>query len=93
MPALNFQKQFVPLIESGEKRQTIRSQRKQPIKVGDLLYLYTGQRTKNCRKLAESICLFAHRVSDNDQRALNKTCRYIFILTEVFIFFKNCVEI
>ncbi|AFY39879.1 hypothetical protein Lepto7376_3703 [[Leptolyngbya] sp. PCC 7376] len=56
MPALNFQKQFVPLIESGKKRQTIRC-RKRPIKVGDLLYLYTGQRTKNCRKIAESICL------------------------------------
>ncbi|WP_041764104.1 ASCH domain-containing protein [[Leptolyngbya] sp. PCC 7376] len=55
----NAQKQFVPLIESGEKRQTIRS-RKRPIKVGDLLYLYTGQRTKSCRKIAESICTKTH---------------------------------
>ena len=55
MPALNFQKQFVPRIESGEKRMTIRS-RKHPIKEGDRLYLYTGQRTKDCQKIAESIC-------------------------------------
>ncbi|AFY39910.1 hypothetical protein Lepto7376_3736 [[Leptolyngbya] sp. PCC 7376] len=59
MSALNFKKQFVPLIESGEKRQTIRC-RKRPIKVGERLYLYTGQRTKSCRKIAESICGKTH---------------------------------
>lgn len=51
MPSLNFQKQFVPLIESGEKRQTIRLKRKNPIKVGDNLYLFTGLRTKNCKNI------------------------------------------
>lgn len=56
MPALSFKEQFVPLIESGAKRQTIRS-RKHPLKVGDRLYLYTGMRTKNCTKIAESICI------------------------------------
>lgn len=30
----------MPLVESGEKRQTIRKERKYPIKVGDWLYLY-----------------------------------------------------
>lgn len=56
MPALSFQKKFVPLIESGAKRQTIRS-RKHPIKVGDRLFLYTGMRTKSCTKIAESMCI------------------------------------
>ena len=52
MPALNFQKQFADKVESGEKRQTIRRRSFQP---GDKLYLYTGQRTKQCRKLGEAI--------------------------------------
>ena len=51
MPALNFQKQFAAAVESGEKRQTIRKQRKHPIKLGDKLYLFTGQRTKWCRRV------------------------------------------
>lgn len=51
MPSLNFQKQFVPLIESGQKRQTIRPVRKNPIKVGDTLYLFTGLRTKGCKRI------------------------------------------
>lgn len=54
MPALNFQKQFAPLVESGEKRQTIRAYRKdgRDPKVGDKLYLFTGLRTKASRRLA-----------------------------------------
>lgn len=58
MPALNFLKRFAPLIESETKRQTIRPRRKdcrnpQP---GQTLYLYTGMRTKYCRKLKEAKC-------------------------------------
>ncbi len=59
MPALNFQKWSAPLVESGEKRQTIRAYRKdgRDPKVGDTLYLYTGMRTKQCRKLGEVVCV------------------------------------
>jgi len=53
MPALNFQKQFAPKVEARLKRQTIRALRKRPIKKGDMLYLYTGMRTKACRRLIE----------------------------------------
>ncbi len=63
MPALNFMKQFAPLVENGEKRQTIRKVRKHPIKVGDTLYLYTGMRTKACRKLGEVRCKSVHHVA------------------------------
>ena len=58
MPALNFQAKFAPLVESGEKRQTIRKLRKdgRDPKPGDRLYLYTGMRTKACRKLGEVKC-------------------------------------
>lgn len=58
MPALNFQRRFAALVESGEKRQTIRAYRKdgRDPKPGDRLYLYTGMRTKECRKLGEATC-------------------------------------
>lgn len=58
MYVLNFKKQFVPAIEARAKKQTIRAIRKdnrQP-KVEDLLRLYTGMRTKGCRRIADVIC-------------------------------------
>lgn len=55
MPALNYQKQFAELVEDSRKKQTIRALRKYPIRWQDRLYHYTGMRTKNCRKLGESI--------------------------------------
>jgi hypothetical protein len=51
MAALNFQKWIVPKIEKGNKPGTIRQKRRRPIKIGELLYLYTGMRTKHCRQL------------------------------------------
>ena len=52
MPAYNFQKRFAPLVESGQKRQTIRKTTKRATR-GATAYLYTGQRTAHCRKLGE----------------------------------------
>lgn len=65
MPALNFQARFADLVESGEKRQTIRALRKdgRDPKPGDTLYLYTGMRTKACRKLLEAECRSARPVT------------------------------
>jgi len=54
MPLFNFQKQFAPAVESGEKRQTIRAKRKIRPQVGQTAFLYTGTRTKACRKLGEA---------------------------------------
>lgn len=47
---------FIDKILSGEKRQTIRRAGKKwaNVKAGDRLTLYTGLRTKNCRKLGEA---------------------------------------
>lgn len=58
MPALNFQSQFAEAVERGEKRQTIRAPRKdgRDPKPGETLHLYTGMRTKACRKLCERRC-------------------------------------
>lgn len=52
---INFKQQFAEMVESGEKRQTIRRERKghRQIGKGDHLKLYTGLRTKQCRLLGE----------------------------------------
>ena len=55
MVALNFQPQFADDVAAGRKTQTIR--RSARAKAGQRLQLYTGQRTKACRKLAEAVCI------------------------------------
>lgn len=55
MAGLNFKKEFAGAVEIGAKTQTIRRVRKTPIKVGDTLQLYTGQRTKECRKIGVGV--------------------------------------
>ncbi|MBF0250595.1 MAG: hypothetical protein HQL35_08220 [Alphaproteobacteria bacterium] len=59
MPAINFKNQFAEAVKNGVKRQTIRALRKDgrmPAKRGDILALYTGMRTKSCRKLLNARC-------------------------------------
>ena len=59
MSALNFHKEFAAAVEAGEKRQTIRPLRKdgrRPCKLDGRLQLYTGMRTRACRKLADAVC-------------------------------------
>lgn len=66
MPALNFRAEFVHDIEEGIKRQTIRLVRKRPtrqIGVGSILHLFTGMRTKACRRLSNSP-VYCNEVSD-----------------------------
>lgn len=65
MPALNFKEQFVQPIILGIKPGTIRQERKQPIKVGDTLYLFTGMRTKNCRKFMTAECKGVYPIAIN----------------------------
>lgn len=55
MVAFNFKKVFASDVESGIKTQTIRSKKR--CKIGDNVQLYTGMRTKSCRKLADSVCI------------------------------------
>jgi len=59
---LNFAAEFAGAVERGEKTQTIRPYRRRPIKPGDRLVLFTGQRTKKCRKLMETECRFTNNV-------------------------------
>jgi len=80
MPALNFSKQFADAVASGKKTQTIRKHRKdRPIKAGDTLYLYTGMRTKDCRKLEEVICTrISHIVLTEQDISLGNTLGGVF---------------
>lgn len=55
MPAYSFQKQFVPFVESGAKTHTIRGKRKARPRPGQTFYAYYAMRTKQCRKLLESV--------------------------------------
>lgn len=57
MVAYNFKPQFAPLVEAGEKRQTIRAMgKRRHANPGEALQLYTGQRTRQCRKLLDATC-------------------------------------
>lgn len=78
MPSLNFKKQFAPDVESGKKRQTIRPKRKHPVKVGDKLYLFTGLRTKVCRRLVPPFIKFT--ISKDKPAAICKSVHDIEIL-------------
>ncbi|MDZ7824437.1 MAG: hypothetical protein U5K75_10660 [Ahrensia sp.] len=55
MPAINFSNQFFEKIQSGAKTQTIRKVRtdgRPHCRVGDVISLYTGMRTKQCQLIA-----------------------------------------
>lgn len=57
MVALNFKEQFADDVEEGRKRRSIRAPRKDGRlpKKGEPAYLFTGMRTKKCRRLGESV--------------------------------------
>ncbi len=58
MVAYNFQRQFVPAVEAGLKRQTIRAiGKRRHARPGDAIQLYTGMRTTACRKIVpDRVC-------------------------------------
>ena len=76
MVAYNFQKQFAKMVETGKKCQTIRAHRKdgRHANKDNKLQLYTGMRTKNCRKLADAICTESCTVfiNKNSYRIINE---------------------
>ena len=72
MVAFNFKQQFSRDVELGNKVQTIR--RKARCKPGDRLQLYTGMRTKQCRKLADAICTTVRTVHIDSDTLLIDGC-------------------
>ena len=67
MPAYNFKPEFADKIRYGTKRLTIRKKRKRGNpNPGDVLYLYTGMRTKSCTKLLEAKCTKVNNILISD---------------------------
>lgn len=86
MPLLGFRPRFATPILDGTKRQTIRAPRKDKrphASEGATLYLYTGLRTKNARKLGEAKCTGVDEVRLNflhDRVTLIKELGYLPII-------------
>ena len=60
MVAYNFQPQFEGDLVAGRKTSTIRPKgKRRHAQPGELVQIYVGQRTPNCRKLVEAPCLAA----------------------------------
>lgn len=66
MVAYSFKKRFAPMIMAGlepgpwvpgMKRQTVRGGRKRHARPGEIIQLYTGMRTRHCRKLGNARCI------------------------------------
>jgi hypothetical protein len=57
MALINFSREdFIDAVTNGSKHFTVRQLRKNPIKKGEALQLYTGLRTKQAKKLRDTIC-------------------------------------
>lgn len=56
MVAYGFKIGFAQPIVIGRKRHTIRAPRKRHARPGEVLQLYTGMRTKQCRLIGRAIC-------------------------------------
>jgi len=55
MVALDFDPRFEMAIREGWKTQTIRKSRDRNARPGDLLQLYVGQRTPDCRRICPDV--------------------------------------
>ena len=97
MVAFSFKKQHAAAVESGDKTQTMRKG-PQRAKVGDRLQLYTGQRTKACRKLGEAVCIAAIPVRFNptffalDNEPLDYDLREVMAIADGFKNWQKLVE-
>jgi hypothetical protein len=66
--ALNFKPTFAPYITARTKPHTIRAPRKTPIHHGQALQLYTGMRTKACRKIGDAVCQSTAEITIDPER-------------------------
>lgn len=57
MVAYSFKARFVPKIEAGTKRHTIRADRRRHAMAGEHVQLYQGMRTRSCRLIGNPRCL------------------------------------
>ena len=91
MPAINFQPQFADYILSGQKGSTIRALRRdgRDPKPGQTLYLYTGQRSKQCRLLLTDTCKRVRPISIDSLRKVIYLDDHIVIGMELNCLFLN----
>jgi len=67
MVAYNFLAKFVPAIKTGRKSHTFRVYgKRRHVRPGRLVQLYTGMRTKACRRIAETTCTHVDRMTVGD---------------------------
>jgi len=67
----NFKRRFVTDVETGAKTSTIRLfEKTTPPDKGDRLKLFTGMRTKDCRKLKEPSCSDCQPISISEKEIL-----------------------
>lgn len=92
MVAYNFREHFAPLIASGTKRQTIREiGARRHARPGDALQLYTGMRTRNCRKILadDPKCRGAYAIQLELSQRIPKTTAYtrtpVFVIDRITI--------
>ncbi|MFO6448822.1 hypothetical protein ACLBKU_16935 [Erythrobacter sp. NE805] len=59
MVAYSFAPQFIAPIVARTKLQTVRANRRRHARPGELIQLYTGMRTKHCRKIVDDdpVCI------------------------------------
>ena len=77
MVAYSFKARFADPILSGEKQQTIRAHRKRHAYGGQILHLYTGMRTRQCRLLARAICQSVERIKIDVDGGSVHFCRQV----------------
>jgi hypothetical protein len=57
MVAYSYRERFVPLIESGVKRQTMRNERKRHAFEGETIQHYFAMRSRACRLIGTATCI------------------------------------
>lgn len=62
MPLFGFKPRFVAPILDGIKDQTIRAVRKVPVRLYTPMYLYSGLRTSNAKRIGTALCIERHRI-------------------------------
>lgn len=85
---IGFKKQFVPKILDGSKKHTIREDATNRWKVGRVMDMATGVRTKQYNKFTEQICLGIQKIEfiwHTENKGLANECRGV----KVFIDGRN----
>lgn len=76
MALINFSREdFIKAVEKGTKHFTVRFLRKNPLRKGESLQLYTGLRTKHARKLRDTVCKNIWEL-----KIVNKKDKFLFYL-------------